>query len=250
MQKSFETPAPIRLDVRVPSGLIQVDAAETATTEVRLDGPEELLERTLVELRGDELRIELRGRRGIFASLGHGGLHATVRCPADSTLVARVASADVEARGRLASAEVQTASGDVSIEETTGALSAESASGDLAVGRAGGELTLQAVSGDMRVREAATNVRATSVSGDVRLDSVASGRVRIESVSGDVEVGVRRGSRVHVEAATLSGSTRSELELGDEPGGEGEGALVELHVRAVSGDIAVVRAPAPQPQEA
>jgi DUF4097 and DUF4098 domain-containing protein YvlB len=248
MQKSFDTPGPIRLDLRLPSGRIEIEAAATAVTEVRLEGPDELLERTVVELQGDELRIEIRDRKGIFGSFGRSDLDVSVRCPEGSSLVARTASADLRARGRLAAVKAQTASGDIAVEEAAEALTIQTASGDVEVGRAGGSLTIQAVSGDLRVREAAGDVRVTNVSGDVSLEAIAAGTVGVQSVSGDVRVGVRRGSRLHVDAATLSGDTRSELELGDEPAGD-EGPLVELRVKTVSGDVSVVRAPAPTPQE-
>ena len=45
------------------------------------------------------------------------------------------------------------------------------------------------------------------------------GRVDLRAVSGDISVGIRRGSRVFVDANTVSGSTSSEVELGDAPGG-------------------------------
>ena len=43
------------------------------------------------------------------------------------------------------------------------------------------------------------------------------GRIELKAISGDVLVGIRRGSRVFVDANTVSGSTTSELELGDAP---------------------------------
>lgn len=248
MQKSFETPGPIRLDLRLASGRIEVEATETGTTEVLLDGPDELLERVVVELRGEELRIEVRPPHGLLAAFRHGNVQLAVRCPAGSSLTARTASADVEARGPLAAAKAQTASGDVRVEQADGELSVQTASGDVEVGRAGGAVTVQAVSGDVRVREAADDVRVTNVSGDVDLQAVVAGAVGVQSVSGDVRVGVRRGSAVHVDAQTLSGHTHSELDLDDEPAG-GEGPRVELRVKTVSGDVAVVRAPAPTTQE-
>jgi DUF4097 and DUF4098 domain-containing protein YvlB len=249
MQKSFDTPGPIRLDLRLPSGRIEIEAAATAVTEVRLEGPDELLERTVVDLQGDELRIEIRDRKGIFGSFGRSDLDVSVRCPEGSSLVARTASADLRARGRLAAVKAQTASGDIAVEEAAEALTIQTASGDVEVGRALGSLTVQGVSGDVRVREAAEGAQVTNVSGDVALGTVAGGGVKVQSVSGDVEVGVRRGSHVHVDASTLSGDTRSELDLDDRPVGGEAGPLVELRIKTVSGDISIVRAPAPTPQE-
>jgi DUF4097 and DUF4098 domain-containing protein YvlB len=70
------------------------------------------------------------------------------------------------------------------------------------------------------------------------------GNVAAHSVSGDVTIGVRRGSKVHLDCNTVSGDTSSELELtADAP--DGEGPLLELRAKTVSGDIRITRAPAP-----
>jgi DUF4097 and DUF4098 domain-containing protein YvlB len=241
VEKTFETPEPIRVDLRVPFGDIEIEAAPTATTEVWVEGSDELLERTTVELHGNDLRVHVRERRALFLSFGRDELAVRVRCPEGSTLRVQSASADVVARGRL--------SGDASFEDVSRELSVQTASGDLDARRIG-SLTAQVVSGDIRVRDADGPVSATSVSGDVRLDAVAAGRVRVEAVSGDVTVGIRRGSAVHVDASTLSGDTRSELDLDEAPSAGPEATPeVDLRIRTVSGDISVVRAPAPMPQE-
>ena len=70
------------------------------------------------------------------------------------------------------------------------------------------------------------------------------GQVNATSVSGDVTIGVRRGSKVYLDCNTISGDTSSELELTtDAPAGDGP--LVEIRAKTVSGDIRITRAPAP-----
>ena len=70
------------------------------------------------------------------------------------------------------------------------------------------------------------------------------GNVAAHSVSGDVQIGVRRGSKVFLDCNTVSGDTSSELELTpDAPAGDGP--LVEIRAKTVSGDIRITRAPAP-----
>jgi DUF4097 and DUF4098 domain-containing protein YvlB len=266
MERTFDTPTPPQLELRLPGGLATIDAAAGATsTEISLDGPPEALEAATIEQRGDVVLVEIRNRKR-FLGLREHEVSLRIRCPELSALDVRSSSLDVVARGLLASVEAATASGDVLAERVEGDATMKSASGDLQlgeaggnvtchtasgdaeIGRAGGSLRANLVSGDLRVREAAGAVSANSVSGDLRVDCVAAGAVQLQSVSGDVEVGIRRGSRVHVDASTLSGDTRSELDLGGEPSGD-EGPLVELRIKTVSGDVAVVRASTPTPQE-
>ena len=258
MNHTFQTPTPPRLDLRIPAGGIEIEAVETGETEVRLDGPAEVLDGATVELRGDAVFVEVRDRKGLF-NLHGVEVRLHVRCPEGAAASVRTKSADVSARGRLAKAHVasasgdvelervegdasfETASGDVAIAETGGDVTVHTASGDVDLGRVGGRLRANLVSGDVRARAVEGSVTVNVVSGDVEVGEVVAGTVTVQSVSGDVEIGVRRGSRVHVDANTLSGTTHSELELGDAPVGGG-GPLVELRVKTVSGDVSVVRA--------
>jgi DUF4097 and DUF4098 domain-containing protein YvlB len=100
------------------------------------------------------------------------------------------------------------------------------------------------VSGDVSIGEAYDNVSANTVSGDQEHGAVMRGNVSAHSVSGDVTIGVRRGSKVYLDCNTVSGDTSSELELTtDAPAGDGP--LVEIRAKTVSGDIRITRAAAP-----
>lgn len=280
----FDTPGPVRLDLELPFGRIDVDTADDSThTHVDIEGSgdiQDLIDTATVEARprgaGHEVRVEVRRRSGFFISLGLGpDLRMRVTCPSDTELVVRTKSADVRGRGRLRSAEVKTASGDINLDTVTGdtrvktasggfALSeghglthVQTASGDVAVHQAAGEVTVQAVSGDVWIKDAKQSVHVNTVSGDQRIDAVVEGSVETQAVSGDITVGVRRGSRVYVDANTISGSTNSELNLTDAPvddtssdGGDDEGPMVEVRAKTVSGDVSILRAAAPTPTQA
>ena len=100
------------------------------------------------------------------------------------------------------------------------------------------------MSGDISIGEAYDNVNANSVSGDQDHGAVMQGVVAAHSVSGDVTIAVRRGSKAFLDCTTVSGDTTSELELtSDAPAGDGP--LVEIRAKTVSGDIRITRAPAP-----
>jgi hypothetical protein len=66
-----------------------------------------------------------------------------------------------------------------------------------------------------------------------------------------VRIGVARGTKVFIDAASVSGTLSSELGLADdepmaedtgEAGEQQSGEVVPLHVKTVSGDVALVRA--------
>lgn len=248
--KTFETPTPPTLELSVPQGSIEVETVAGTQTHVELDCTDpDALDDAVVELRGTTVVVEVDRRRllggminisiGDF-SIGGRRYRLRVTCPHGSDLRARVASADVTASGRYAAADVKSASGDVKLGDVDGDAQVKSVSGDVEIGHVAGATTVQVVSGDLRVRDAESSLTAKSVSGDVEVQ-VASGDVQLTSVSGDMRVAVRRGSRVYIDANSVSGDLDSELELADTPR-DGEGPLVELRAKTVSGDFRVARA--------
>lgn len=255
-RETFAAPGPLRLDLSVPAGEIEVEAQEGTEAVVELEplrNGERAVEEARVELRGDELRVEVQGPRGSSAEV-----RLVVRAPEGSTLLARAGSADVRTRGRLGDTELKLASGDAALDRV-GALRAklasgdlearnvdgeariESASGDVELAQLAGEGEIASASGDVHVVEAASGLKVRTASGDQSLDSVREGRVDLTSASGDIRVGIRKGSRLWVDARSSSGDVESELEVGDAPSDE-DGPLVELQVTAMSGDVQVVRA--------
>lgn len=278
--ETFSTPGAVLLNLEVPAGEIDIETADTDETRVELEaiaGNDDFVDAARVELvrRGDrhEVVVEVKTRHGISISIGRGpdirlggpDVRVHITCPKGAELDARTKSASIRARGEYGSVEVKTASGDVQVDEVQGAARIKSASGDFHVddvrdrlevqtvsgdvhaGSVGGDIRAQLVSGDVYVRDARGSITTNTVSGDQSFEAVQEGRVELKAISGDVVVGIRRGSRVFVDANTVSGSTTSELELGDAPSAASaaEGPLVELYVKTVSGDVRIERAPAP-----
>jgi hypothetical protein len=276
MHKTFDVDGPVELDIRLASGDVVIDPSLHGRVEIELEGHDEesrrLVEEARIELRDGhrpQLLVDVPQKRswGISISFGSRGVSCRVRCPIDSGAHVRTKSADVEVRGRVGGLNVQTASGDVRAADVTGGLNVrtasggvsvrtvgsgvnvQTASGDVEIDVARGPLNVQTASGDISVREEYDNVNASTVSGDQEHGAVMAGHVSVQSVSGDLTVGVRRGSTAFLDCNTLSGDTHSDLELtGDAP--DGDGPLVEVHAKSVSGDIHITRAAAPaDPQE-
>jgi len=271
MQKTFEVEGPVELDVRLTSGDIDVDPNTEGKVEIELIAHDEesqrLIDNARIELNPHGHRptilVDVPQKRGFSISIfGRSGIECRIRCPHDSGLSVRTKSADISARGVLGGLNVQTASGDVDIDRVSGGVNVKSASSDFSARDVGGGVNIQtasgdidlsiargpinvtSVSGDISIGEAYDNVNANSVSGDQDHGAVMQGIVAAHSVSGDVTIAVRRGSKAFLDCTTVSGDTTSELELSsDAPAGDGP--LVEIRAKTVSGDIRITRAPAP-----
>ena len=278
--ETYSTPGPLRLNLEIPAGEIEIETGNTGETRVELeaiadnDAIRDLVENSRIELvqRGDghEVIVEAKARHGIFISLSRGpdirfggpDVRLRVTCPHGADLEVRTKSGDLRARGEYGAVDVKTASGDIQVEKATGttriktasgdvhiedvssSLDVQSVSGDLHVGQVRGDIRAQLVSGDVHVRDAGGSISTNTVSGDQRFEAVQRGRVELKAISGDVMVGVRSGCRVYVDANTVSGATSSELELSDAPvqAPAEDAPLVELFVKTVSGDVRIERA--------
>jgi DUF4097 and DUF4098 domain-containing protein YvlB len=269
MQKTFDINGPAQIEVRLATGEIVVDPTLEDHIEVELtahdDESQRLVDDARIELNDGHLIVDVPNKRGGFSfSLGftRQGITCRIRCPQSSSLAVRSKSADVVARGTLGGLNVSTASGDIEANRVEGGVNIKSASGDTRVREISGSVNIQtasgdidveivrgpasvhSVSGDVTIGEAYDDVSANTVSGDQEHGAVMRGNVAAHSVSGDVTIGVRRGSKVYLDCNTVSGDTTSELELTtDAPAGDGP--LVEIRAKTVSGDIRITRAAAP-----
>jgi len=261
-RETFSTPGPLLLNVRVPSGRIDLEAVEGTETIVELEGTPELEEEARIELRprrdGHEVVVAIEERFG-FLRRGRADVRVRLTSPPGADVEVSTASADLDARGEFGAlqantasgdvrfehvggeAQVNSASGDVNLEHVGGRLTVNTASGDLEVGSLGGEGKIRAASGDISIDEADTALKVQTASGDVEVGSVREGDVTLQTASGDIEVAVKQGSKVFIDARSMSGETSSELEITDAPS-EGEGPLVEIRATAMSGDIEIRRA--------
>lgn len=261
-RETFDTPGPLELDVRVPSGDVDLETVEGTETVVELSTSPELEEEARIELRpkrdGHEVSVVIEKRSGLFRSL-RDDIRLRITLPPGADVDLSTASADVDARGDFGAAKVNTASGDVnwdhvggeaqvnsasgdvSFKRVDGPLTVNTASGDVEIGRLEGEGKVRAASGDISVDEAETSLKIQTASGDVDVESVREGDVTLQTASGDIELGIKQGSKLWIDAKSMSGETTSELELGDAPM-DGEGPLVEVRATAMSGDIRVKRA--------
>jgi len=261
-RETFDTPGPLELNVRVPTGDVDLETAEGTETIVEISASPEIEEEARIELHpkrdGHEVMVVIEKKSGLFRSFRE-DVRVRISSPPGADVDVSTASADIEARGDYGSAKVNTASGDLRFEHIAGDAQVNSASGDVSLDQVDGGLTVNTASGDVEIRRIQGNAKVRAASGDISIDeadsalkvqtasgdveakSVREGEVTLQTASGDIEVGIRQGSKLWIDARSMSGETTSELELGDAPT-DGEGPLVEVRATAMSGDIKVKRA--------
>ena len=104
----------------------------------------------------------------------------------------------------------------------------------------GGPGTVNTVSGDVRIGATDDSIAVNTVSGDIELEATGAA-VRVSAVSGDVTVAARPGLALWIDAQSVSGSMRSDLDVGDLPPADAGERQVELRIRTVSGDVRIAR---------
>lgn len=242
-RETFDTPGPLRIKVEIASGDVELETVDGTSSEVVLEGDDEVVEEVRVELRsrgdGHELFVQTNPRSGLRAFRSK-DVDVRITAPHGAEVQIAAASADVVGRGRFGEVAVESASGDVSFEHVEGDAKTQTASGDIEIDRIGGAGKLQSASGDVSVGEAAGSLKISTASGDQEIGSVASGEIALQTASGDIAVGVKRGTNVFIDVRSMSGETSSDLDVGDAP--DADGPAVEVKAVAMSGDIRIVRA--------
>jgi DUF4097 and DUF4098 domain-containing protein YvlB len=272
----FETPGEVTLEVKIPTGRVVIGTSDEPVTTVDIvpvgRRGEDALEQIEVSHheRGGRhvVTVEQRNRiqwGPIQISWG-GDVEVRVTCPEGTDLELSGASTDIKAQGRYGAVAARTASGDLRLGEAHGKLEVKTASGDVKldvveapkavlgtvsgdveIGKVEADLNLRTVSGDVELGVVRGPLTLATTSGDVSLRSLEAGELRAQTVSGDCTIGIARGTRIWVDASSVSGDMRSELAVGDgapEGAGEESGEVVPVHVKTVSGDVAIVRAAA------
>lgn len=259
--EQFDTPAPIAIRVNQAAGDLEVRGEPTSTTTVEVRGQngsgDALIEKVRVQFSGDALLVDVPDR-GVGGLLRHPKVTITVVAPEGSSLNADLAATDLTCRGALGNVRAKSAAGDIQIGDITGDVTAQSASGDIAIGRVGGsasvrsmsgdvalggaagEIDAHTASGDIAIGDASASVRARSASGDVAIASTRRGTVEVNTASGDVTVGVATGVGVWLDVSTMSGSTDTDLAVGDQQ--PASGCDLRLSARTMSGDVRIHRA--------
>ena len=247
-RESFSVKRPQLVEVRLPSGQLEVRADNADEVTVQISGRN--ADEFNVSQSGSTVNVQFEGRRGI----GSSSHEVIVTAPPGSRLVARVASADITTDGEFGDVTIATASGDAFVGSVVEALDVKTASGRLEVEKCTGPLRVRTASGRVHVVTATREASIATASGDIVVENAtgdvnaktASGRIAIErfdgdlcsvkTVSGRVRVGVPPDRTVQVDLQSLSGR----IDLPSEPTqNSGSGRQIRVKAKTVSGNISI-----------
>jgi DUF4097 and DUF4098 domain-containing protein YvlB len=244
-KRHFRTPRPVRLEIKIPLGTIDVTTIDGDESSVTVEGSSKLVDATSIELEGDRLLVRSRKQSfaGLFGSLD-GSVRVHVRVPHGSSVELATSSVDATLDGTFADLDVRSASGNVRLTgDLAGDANVRTVSGGVRLAHVAGDVSMSTVSGSVSADSVDGSVTMRSVSGAMRVGSLREGTVKVQSVSGDIELGIAAGTSIDVDASTASGNLVTEVPLSDTPAADA-GRTVVVRSSTVSGDLRVFRAEA------
>lgn len=266
INKSFPITGPIKLQLRIGHGAVTVETEDDlAEATVRITADKhaaELLEQTVVEMRGNTLVVNAPRQGGIFDLALFGrragrGLDAQLVIPTGTPVKISTFTAPIRIPGSVGDADLAFGSAEAAVRhvdgalrlrygsgtakavEVTGSVQVRSGSGDAQFGEIGGDLMAGCGSGNIQVRRVHGAVRSRCGSGNARLGEVH-GDVDIASGSGGLEIGLPSGLSAQLDVVTGSGRVESELPIEDAPTAAQES--IRVRARTGSGDVRLFRA--------
>ncbi len=193
------------------------------------------LEQLRIEMTNVGGRIEVRtvyprrsGGQRVSASVEY-----TVSVPARADVTIKSISGDLSVDRVSGVVRAETVSGDVGVTETPNVALAKTISGDITARAIGGSatLTLNSVSGNVVATELqARSLECGTISGDLRITGARVERLLAKSVSGDIEFGAVLAEGGRYEFNSHSGDVR--ITLGDGPGFDLDAATFSGSVRS------------------
>ncbi len=263
--RTFPVTGPITLAVRMGHGSLTVAARDDLPeATVTLSGDPDLLDKVVVELRGDALAV-VTPRQGGLADLIGGwrrdrdAVHVVVEVPTGTVARLATATADITVTGRIGAADISTGhatidvaavagdlrlrygNGDTRVGDVTGSVQLKAGRVDAQFGEIGGSLACGFGSGSLAARQVRGDLHARAGSGSTSVDA-AYGNIDLATGSGSLTVGIPDGVSVRLDVRTGAGALHSDLPVEQAPR---DGARkITLRAQTGKGDVRLVRAPA------
>lgn len=265
-QHTFPLDGPINLLVQIAHGSVTVeaeDAVEHATVVVE-PGTKgaELLDQTVVAMRGRTLTVVTERRDGLFdrALFGRRAgrtLDVKVLVPTGTAVKISTETAPITIVGRVGGADLAFGAADVTLGYVERDLRLRYGSGRARAVQVGGSVDLRAGSGSAQFGAIGGDLRASCGSGDLDIGVIrgaarsrsGSGTARLAEVHGDVDlatgsgglaIGLPTGVTARLDVHSGSGHVNSDLPIEDKPASTSE--IITVRARTGSGDVRLFRA--------
>lgn len=267
--KTFPITGLIDVSCRLGFGAITVHADQpTSEAKVVLTPRTEssdILDRTIVEMRGSTLVVQSRKPRGavfdipVFTGrIDADALDVDITVPPGTPLRLASYAADVVVHGRCGSADIASGASSTQLGEVDGRLRlrygsgpshADRVRGSVVVKCGSGAATFGEVDGPIDMACGTGSLDVTTARGRVRMRTgtghtsigIAEGDVEVTSGSGALSVGLRPGQSARLDVVTGGGQLRSDLPVEDHPPATAHEAIT-IRARTGSGDVHVFRA--------
>jgi len=187
----------VRLEVTSGSGAITIRRGSAGSVrvhgDVRAGGmffssgqhrAQEVAANPPVEQTGSLIRLGNRRSESPFENVS---ISYTIETPANTEVIAKTGSGDVDVSGLEENVSVTVSSGSVRLDEIKSNVSVASGSGAVRVSRIGGTVTFTGGSAQATFTEVGEDVRGTSGSGAIEVSGVH-GRVNVKTGSGPIRV--------------------------------------------------------------
>ena len=231
---------------------IRIEVHDVTVKDLRIEVTEDQVEIDHPQLRWDNFLEVFRN----FTASGPKA-EISVAVPRSVALNLGVVSASALVAGLQYDARLNTVSGDLMVDGLTGALTVNAVSGDVQVRDLVGSLSANSVSGDVTATGTLSRATIDTVSGSTLIDSTGDLQaVNVNTVSGGVTVRVDDGHPANYVVRSVSGKVQVDgvMRSGNGTGpttnftgsvGELSGSFADVRANSVSGDVTVLRRPAP-----
>jgi DUF4097 and DUF4098 domain-containing protein YvlB len=276
---TFETPAPISVNLEFNVGNVRITASDRTDTVVEVrptNAADESDVQAAEQIRVDysDGMLQVIGPKRVFDfSKKSRSAEVSIELPTGSQLAAHLVMGEFRTSGRLGesrikttghiqlertgplrlhtglgritiggvtgNADVSTGHGKVQIGEVEGAVEVKNSNGDTTIDVATGDVRVRNANGVIDIGRAGAGVDAKTSNGSIRVGEVVRGSAVLQTAAGDVEIGIAEGTAAWLEVNTGFGHVHNRMESATQPDEADE--TVQVRARTSYGDITVHR---------
>lgn len=177
------------------------------------------------------IKVKVKKSKGWGNWSSDDGDDLTIYVPKQSKVYYDSVNADVEFKGVQGGSRIETVNGSIDAEELAGRIRLESVNGEITASKLEGDVKVEtvngdivsrssdgkedsyeSVNGDINVTSESGDIQVGTVNGDIDLDLGDVGQLNMETVNGAIEASLNLQKNGEVEASSVGGSIRLNLQ--------------------------------------